>query len=290
MNILYIGSSGALSLVPFNKLLASDYSVSAVGVYRPLMIEQKIIALENESLDLSAQQLQIPVIDFSQPVDDLIDQLHCLKIDLILMSCYSRRLPEKIINLAAVGCFNMHPSLLPRYRGPEPVFWQMKDASDMGVSWHLVTPDIDAGDIVKQQTVKLDEGMSFAQITLLLAHTGAELMLMLLSELSVQTSRYTLQRTGQDEQLASYYPYPEKRDFTVDTAWSARHAYNFMRATQAFGHVYQCKSGHDEFFLEQALGYDNNASLTAVEMQLNRLYIPFDEGVLIATYTGKLSS
>ncbi len=125
MNILYIGSSGALSLVPFKKLLASDYSVSAVGVYRPLMIEQKIIALENESLALSAQQLQIPVIDFSQPLDDLIEQLNCLKIDLILMSCYSRRLPEKIINLAAVGCFNMHPSLLPRYRGPEPVFWQM---------------------------------------------------------------------------------------------------------------------------------------------------------------------
>lgn len=290
MNIFYIGSSGALSLVPFKQLLASDYSVSAVGVYRPLMIEQKIIALENESLALSAQQQQIPVIDLSQPLDDLLDQLNALKIDLILMSCYSRRLPERIINLAHAGCFNLHPSLLPRYRGPEPVFWQMKAASDMGVSWHLVTRDIDAGDIVKQQTVKLDEGMSFAQITLLLANTGADLMLRLLTELLEQTLLHPLKREVQDEKLASYYRYPEKRDFTVDIAWSAQYAYNFMRATQAFGHLYHFKSGDDEYFLEQALGYDNNASLSAVEVQANRLYIPLDEGVLIASYTGKLSA
>lgn len=306
MNILYIGSSGALSLVPFKKILASEYTVSAVGIYHPLMIEQRIIALENESLALSAQQQQIPVIDLSQLTDkrpdqrpdqrpehrpdQLLEQLKALKIDLILMSCYGRRLPEKIINLAPAGCFNMHPSLLPRYRGPEPVFWQMKAASEMGVSWHLVTQDLDAGDIVKQQKIKLDEGMSFSQITQLLADTGAELMLTLLSELSQPASLYPLQRKVQDETLASYYPYPDQRDFAVDTAWSAAHAYNFMRATQAFGHDYYCKSGRYEFFLEQALDYDNNATLTAVEVQGNRLYIPFKEGVLTATYTGKLSS
>ena len=60
MNILYIGSSGALSLIPFRKLLATEQSISAVGVYNPLFFEQKIIAVENESLALSAQQDAIP--------------------------------------------------------------------------------------------------------------------------------------------------------------------------------------------------------------------------------------
>ena len=285
MNILYIGSSTALSLIPFKKLLSTGHSIAAVGIYNPLIFDQKIIALENESLALCAQQHAVPVIDFSQTEENLLNQLTCLNIDLILMSCYSRRLPESIINLAKAGCFNMHPSLLPRYRGPEPIFWQMKHASDMGVSWHLVTYELDAGDIVKQQKIYLDEGLSFEEINRSLAEIGAELMLAVLADLS----RQKLLKTKQDQALASYFPYPQKDDFTVDTSWSAQRAYNFMRATQAFGHVYHCDSGQRHFLLEQVLDYDNNTTLTSVDVQANRLYIPFNEGVLIAIYTGKLS-
>ena len=291
MNILYIGSSTALSLIPFKKLLSTGHSIVAVGVDNPLVFDHKIIALENESLALSAQQHAVPVIDFSQTEENLLNQLTCLNIDLILMSCYSRRLPETIINLAKAGCFNMHPSLLPQYRGPEPIFWQMKHASGMGVSWHLVTDELDAGDIVKQQKINLDEGLSFAEINRFLAEIGAELMLAMLADLSRQRQLKTrLLKTRQDQALASYFPYPQKDDFTVDTSWSAQRAYNFMRATQAFGHVYHCQSGQHHFLLEQALDYDNNTTLTNVDVQANRLYIPFNEGVLIATYTGKLSS
>jgi len=56
MNILYIGSSAALSLIPFKKLLSTTHSIVAAGIYKPLVFEQKIIALENESLALSARQ------------------------------------------------------------------------------------------------------------------------------------------------------------------------------------------------------------------------------------------
>ena len=286
MNILYIGSSTALSLIPFKKLLTAGHSVAAVGIYHPLVFAQKIIALENESLALSAEQQAIPVIDLSLPENKLIEQLGRLQIDLILMSCYSRRLPDAIIKLAHVGCFNMHPSLLPRYRGPEPVFWQMKQASDIGVSWHMVTDELDAGDIVAQKKIKLDEGLSFAEIHRTLANTGAELMLVLLADIAADT----LHKKSQDQALASYFPYPQKQDFTLNTAWSAQRAYNFMRATRAFGQVYHCQSGHYHLQLDEALDYDNNARLDSVEVQENRLIIPFNEGVLIATYTGKLSA
>ena len=286
MNILYIGSSASLSLIPFNQLLSTKHCIAAVGIYKPLVFDQKIIALENESLALCAQQHAIPVIDLSQAVAELIEQISLLDVDLILMSCYSKRLPDDIIKLAKAGCFNMHPSLLPQYRGPEPIFWQMKHASDMGVSWHLVTHDLDAGDIVKQKKIRLNEGLSFEEINRSLAKTGAELMLAVLADLSAQR----LLKTAQDRALASYFPYPQNDDFTIDTSRSAQQAYNFMRATQVFGHVYHCESGPRHFLLKEALDYDNNASLTGVEVQANRLYIPFNEGVLIATYTGKLSS
>lgn len=284
MNILYIGSSGALSLLPFKKLLTTNYSIAAVGIYQPIEFKNKIIALENESLALAANQHELPVIDLSQPTAQIVEQCKALSIDLILMSCYSKRLPEELVNLATNGCFNMHPSLLPAYRGCEPIFWQMQQASDVGVSWHRVTHDFDAGDIVAQKKVYLDDGASYAAINFDLAKAGATLMLTMLQTITENT----LVSTPQDTALSSYQPYPAEPDFMVDVAWSAQHAYNFMCATRTFGYPYICRLGISCYLLDEALDYDNNDSLQAVEVKGNRLYIPCNEGVLVATFTAKL--
>ena len=284
MNVLYIGSSGALSLIPFKKLLSSSHSITAVGVFSPVIFDSKIIALENESLALSANQLNIPLIDLSQPIDIIIEQCNEYSIDVILMSCYSKRLPDEVIKLASKGCFNMHPSLLPGYRGPEPIFWQMKQASDMGVSWHVVTQDFDAGDIVKQNKVMLDDGLSYLQINRMLAEKGADLMLLLLSELAADS----LVMAAQNTELASYYPYPDKQDFSIELTWTAQHAYNFMRATQAFGFGYDCYIGVHHYLLDIAVDYDNNDSRPEAEVEAKTLYIPCKDGVLVATFTVKL--
>ena len=176
MNILYIGSSGALSLVPFNKLLSSEHSVTAVGVFNPIVLHDKIIALENSSLSLFADQQNISVIDLSQSVDLIVEQCNKISIDIILISCFGKRLPEEVVALAKSGCFNMHPSLLPGYRGPEPIFWQMKHESETGVSWHFVTNYFDAGDVVKQKIVILDDGVSYREISHAMADVGADLV------------------------------------------------------------------------------------------------------------------
>jgi len=284
MNILYIGSSGALSLIPFKKLLCSKYSIAAVAVNKPVLFDNKIIALENESLALAANQYDIPLIDLSADISVVLQQCKKFSVDTILMSCYNKRLPDTLINVASKGCFNLHPSLLPAYRGPEPVFWQMKEASDMGVSWHRVVHDFDAGDIVKQKKVKLDEGATYTEINHQLADAGAELMMDLLNEISTDL----LTSTVQDSSLASYYPYPEQGDFVVETSWTAQRAYDFMRATKSFGYPYLYRSGKQQYLLEQALDYDNNAHLDEIEVKADTLYIPFNEGILCATYTGKL--
>jgi methionyl-tRNA formyltransferase len=284
MNILFVGSSGALSLAPYKKLLTSVHGVQAIGVFNPVVFNNKIIALENESLALAANQQNIPVIDLSQSVDEILQQCRTLFIDLILMSCYGRRLPDALTDFPANGCFNMHPSLLPAFRGPEPVFWQMKAASEMGVSWHKVVHDFDAGDIVAQQKIYLDEGASYSVINQRLADAGAELLPQILAGLSDGT----LGVTRQSPALASYYPYPEAHDFVVDTTWTAQHAYNFMRATQAFGQPYHCQIGQYRYQLAEALDYDKNDTLPEAVVRANRLYIPCKEGVLVATFTGKL--
>jgi len=285
MNILYIGSSGPLSLVPFEKLLSTDNTITAVGVYKPVVFSDKVIAIENESLALAASQHDIPLLDLSRPANIVLQQCQVLSIDVILMSCYGKRLPDEIIHIAEKGCFNLHPSLLPRYRGPEPVFWQMKAASTLGVSWHQVVHDFDAGDVVAEKRVIADDGASYSEINLQLAESGAELMMTMLTDLSAGTLTFN----PQNPDVASYCPYPQHQDFVVDTKWTARHAYNFMCATHAFGFPYQCQTGAYRYALLQALDYDNNATLEQTETQANRLYIPCREGVLIVTYTDKIA-
>jgi len=284
MNILYIGSSGALSLFPFKKLLTSKYTVAAVGVVNPVTFDKKIIALENESLALAANAVNIPVIDLAQPVRDIVDLCETYSIDVILMSCYSKRLPDELINLALNGCYNMHPSLLPYFRGPEPIFWQMKMAADIGVSWHKVVNDFDVGDIAAQQKVLLDDGAKYSAICLQLAETGAVLMLALLSNITEDTVALSPQNSA----IASYYRYPENQDFVIDLNGSAQQLYNFICATQAFAVPHQCHIGNHLFYLDEALDYDNNRSLDTLEVQGNRLYIPCHEGVLIARYIDKI--
>lgn len=256
-----------------------------VGVFKPITIDNRIIALENESLALAASQADVPVIDLSLPVSDIIERCSSYAVDVILMSCYGKRLPSELIELAAKGCYNMHPSLLPRFRGPEPIFWQMKQAADMGVSWHTVVHDFDAGDIVAQQKVIIGEGADYAEISLQLAECGSELMLQMLSEIEEGSLRHEPQDPG----AASYCPYPENNDFNIDDTCSARQLYNFMCATHAFAQPYLYQSGNLRFNLDEALDFYNNLTLETAEVQGNRLYIPCNEGVLIASYTDKIA-
>jgi len=284
MNILYIGSSGALSLEPFKRLLSSEHSVVAVGVFNPIVLNDKIIALENSPLSLLASQQNVSIIDLSQTLDVIVEQIKQLSIDVILMSCYGKHLPGEVAALAKSGCFNMHPSLLPKYRGPEPIFWQMRYGDETGVSWHYVTSDFDAGAVVKQKVVLLEDGASYQEVNVTLAVTGADLMMEMLAELS------TINLTGsqQEEALSSYYRYPVKDDFVVDTTGSAQDAFNFMKATEAFAYPYLCQIGSHCYMLDKALDYDNNDYLQAAEVSGNTLNIPCKEGVLIATFTAKL--
>jgi methionyl-tRNA formyltransferase len=285
MKVMYIGSSGALSLLPFKKLLEASCDIVTVGIYKPVQFDNKIIALENESLALAAQQAGIPVIDLSLPPGEIVKLCGSAVIDVMFMSCYARRLPDEIIELAGKGCFNMHPSLLPAYRGPEPVFWQMKHASDLGVSWHRVTSEFDEGAIAAQQKVVIDDGLSHAQISQQLAARGAMLLLEMLPEIAAGKLRCR----SQAEENSSYFSYPLESDFVIDTAYSARQLYNFMRATKEFGYVYRYRYDHHVYDLTEALDFKEDLTLDAVVVKTDSLHIPCNDGVLIASYIDKIN-
>jgi methionyl-tRNA formyltransferase len=160
----------------------------------------------------------------------------------------------------------------------------MRAASKLGVSWHQVTHDFDAGDIAVQNELVIEDGESYLDINAQLAEIGAESMIDLLSDISAGT----LTLTPQDSEAAGYEQYPQHKDFFIDSKWTAQHAYNFMCSTHVFDVSYRCQVGQYSYLLKSALDYDNNAHLDEAEIQPDRIYIPCMEGVLIASYIDKI--
>ena len=79
-----------------------------------------------------------------------------LEPDVILVIGFPWRLPPALLALPRLGCVNTHPSLLPRYRGPNPLFWQfMNGETRGGLTVHRMDADFDTGPILVQRAIEI---------------------------------------------------------------------------------------------------------------------------------------
>ena len=259
MRILLIGSAGVLSSAVFQFLCHADDALGAVAVHQASAIKPgSLIMTDSDDIGLLALQNQLPVIDMSDEAQ-AIAQIQSLAIDMILVACYGHRVPSSIIELAALGSYNIHPSLLPRFRGPEPVFWQFKHAAQFGVSLHRLTESFDAGDIVCQQPVSLADGCSYQQANRELARAAVSLTESLLSDIA----SHSLTAQPQDETQASYQPFPQAGDFQFSSEQSARDIYNFVCGTRYFQLDYQCQLADALIMVSDVIAFDMHGALDA---------------------------
>ena len=83
--------------------------------------------------------------------DDFASKVEQLGIEFLLVACWPYLIEPGLINSASKAALNLHPSLLPRYRGPDPLMQQLAMADfDFGVSLHLLSQRFDRGDIIAQ--------------------------------------------------------------------------------------------------------------------------------------------
>lgn len=105
------------------------------------------------------------------------DLLAATRPDLIVVAAYGQYIPEAICRLAPAGALNLHPSLLPRWRGASPVQAAILAGDDeTGVTVHFVAAELDAGDILAQARTPIRPDESAGELMARLAVLGAELM------------------------------------------------------------------------------------------------------------------
>jgi methionyl-tRNA formyltransferase len=126
-------------------------------------------------------------------------------VDLIVVASFSRILRAPLIGLPRLGAINVHPSLLPRLRGPTPLYWALANGERVtGVNIHHLDAGIDTGDVIAQRELAIRPGETLRSL-----HARAvALAAALLRETLPRLADRTAPRIPQDESLASYYSFP----------------------------------------------------------------------------------
>ena len=210
--IVLFGSEGGFSRPVLKRLLAAGAPVTAVvipgyasrddAVDRfPVRVQQP---QNSASLASLAVARDIPVLRVRHMYDQrLACSISRLAADILLVACFPFRIPATLRQLARIACWNMHPAMLPRYRGPAPVYWQIHNRErNTGVTLHEVSDRLDAGDVVAQKSFPLPKGTSAGSLEESVAEFGVDLFL---GTLKTWRKGHRISYP-QDDALASYYP------------------------------------------------------------------------------------
>ena len=128
-----------------------------------------------------------------------------LQADVLVCCSFSQIMRAGILATAKSAAINIHPSLLPRYRGPLPSFWALNYGEEFsGVSFHLMQRGIDTGDIVKQFSLPIESGWDEDELNRQLFALAAENAVDVLQGFA--EGRY--QPYPQNESESSYYSFP----------------------------------------------------------------------------------
>jgi methionyl-tRNA formyltransferase len=156
-----------------------------------------------------------------------IEQIRSWEPDLIFSFYYRNMIKEEILNIPSLGAFNMHGSLLPKYRGRVPINWAVLNGEkETGVTLHHMVKKADAGDIVDQEKVLIGPEDT-AQEVFNKCVTAARLVLERQLGLIMKG---TAPRRKQDESQATTFGGRKPEDGRINWTESAESIYNLIRA------------------------------------------------------------
>ncbi|MBU2495105.1 MAG: methionyl-tRNA formyltransferase [Candidatus Omnitrophota bacterium] len=209
MRIIFIGS-GELGL-PALKKLAPEICCVVTAPDKPAGRGLKPLSTPIKTL---ARSLNLPVIetaDINHP--EIITKLKSCRPEIMLVAAFGQMLEKTVLEISGKGVFNIHPSLLPRYRGAAPVEHAILNREqETGVTIIAVTRRMDAGPILTQRKVAIRPDEDTPALSGRLAKIGAELA----ADGLRQVENGTAVLTPQAENTATYAAKITKRDGLID--------------------------------------------------------------------------
>ena len=209
----------------FDSLLASDqFEICALLLTNPN--HRKPYAIEK-----SAKAANIPVF-FSKNSDEILETIQQYDADVAVLASYGKIIPERIINAFPGGIINIHPSLLPKYRGTTPIESALLNGdTETGVSVMRLVKAMDAGNILAQVKVKITPDTTKQSLYEELAQAGANALIEVLPKVVAKNAS----ETPQDEAQASFTAQLDKSQSQLQPALkTAKTLSNEVRAFAGF--------------------------------------------------------
>lgn len=191
--------------------------------HAPKMSEVKIYALEHGLKLLQPEKLKD---------QEFIDEVRGLNADVFVVVAF-RMLPEVVWQMPEKGTFNVHASLLPRYRGAAPINWAIINGEERtGVTTFMLRHDIDTGPVLSQREIEIGPDENVGSVYDRLMKAGAELAVETLDKLAEGTEKQIAQSELEGEVCGAPKLNPD--NCTIDWSKSAKEVHNLVRGLSPY--------------------------------------------------------
>jgi methionyl-tRNA formyltransferase len=216
-------------------LLKNKFEVVAV-VTAPDRPAGRGLQMTSSAVKNYALKKDLPVLQPERLKDEnFLGSLRSLNADLQLVVAF-RMLPEVVWNMPRLGTYNLHASLLPRYRGAAPINWAIINGEKVtGVTTFKLRHEIDTGNILLNREVKIGENMTAGELHDRLAETGAHLLAQTVSMITRADKEGTpLSYISQEESLVTHAPKIFKEHCLISWSMHAAKIHDLIRGLSPY--------------------------------------------------------
>ncbi len=277
----------------FMNLIAAalDANCEIVGVLRKDIVKySKYVRMIKDIVNPSVEHnyiksYNLPEITDVKGVNDENFRRKLLKLnpDILLVGSWGEKIEKSTYDIPKIASINAHPSLLPKYRGPNPYFWVIKNMEhETGITFHLIDDGYDTGAILAQEIVKIfpsDTGESLKKRVVLTARgVCCELLKALNEDLIIPLT--------QNKDNSSYFSYPD--DLTLDFTKSAEENHALIRAIHPWGETLfynnmtaLTPNPHTTFVEDNNTGYNTAGTISDINAENKTLSVVCGDGKIL---------
>ncbi|UOQ85525.1 methionyl-tRNA formyltransferase [Gracilibacillus salinarum] len=221
--IIFMGTPD-FAVPVLERIIAEGYQVDLV-VTQPDRPRGRKRVMTPPPVKEAAEKHQIPVFQ-PEKIKDNFQPIADLKPDLIVTAAFGQLLPKGLLEIPAYGCINVHASLLPALRGGAPIHYSILEGHEKtGITIMYMAEKLDAGDIISQHALTIEESDDVGSLHDKLATIGADL----LSNTIPSIFSGEANRERQDDSLATFAPNITRDQEKIDWNLSQQSVYNKIR-------------------------------------------------------------
>jgi methionyl-tRNA formyltransferase len=228
MRIVFFGTP-EFAVCSLKNLFEKKYDIAAV-VTAPDKPSGRGLHMHESAVKKFAKEKNLKIFQPEKLKDEFfLNDLKLLNADLFIVIAF-RMLPETVWKMPPIGTFNLHGSLLPKYRGAAPINWAIINGEkETGVTTFFLKHEIDTGDIILQKKINIPENMNATTLHDVMMHVGADAVLETIE--IIESKKYSLKN-----QIGEILHAPKifKNDCKINWNQPVEKVYDFIRGLSIY--------------------------------------------------------